>query len=87
MIRSVLVLNALILSGTAAFAQSSAVLLAPADPQHVGSGPRYQSVTAGLKRYKVVDPKDWIALNKAVGPQGSAGGSHDGSERSKGRKP
>ena len=67
--RMILMLGALALSGISASAQSGAFLLAPADPKNHGSGPRYLSVTAGLKRYDVVEPKNWIELNRAVGPQ------------------
>lgn len=50
-------------------------LVQPADP-HVGVAPlRYVSVTSGVKRFDVVEPKDWRELNRAVGPQGGRGGS------------
>ena len=51
------------------YAQTFPSLLAPADPKHVGQSPRYAPVTAGLKRFGVVEPKDWVKLNQAVGPQ------------------
>lgn len=84
--RTILMLGALVLSGMSAAAQSSAFLFAPADPQNHGSGPRYQSVTAGLKRYDVVDPKNWIELNRAVGPQKQSEGAVGGGKRDGGAR-
>lgn len=49
-------------------------LVQPADPQLGNKSPRYVSVTAGVKKFGVVEPKDWRELNRAVGPQGSPGG-------------
>ena len=79
--RTMLMLGVLALSGMPAGAQSSAFLLAPANPENHGSGPRYSSVTAGLKRYDVVEPKNWIDLNRAVGPQKQSEGAGGGSKR------
>lgn len=70
--------------GMPAWAGTDAFLLAPADPNAAGRHLHYAPVTAGLKRFDVVDPKDWIELNKAVGPQGSRkgeGGKRDGAVR------
>lgn len=49
-------------------------LVRPANP-HLGlRGPRYTTVTAGVQRFDVVNPKDWRELNREVGPQGGGGG-------------
>ncbi len=45
-------------------------LVQPADPQLGTRSPGYASVTSGVKRFGVVEPKDWRELNRAVGPQG-----------------
>lgn len=50
-------------------AQAFPSLLAPADPGRTGHAPRYAPVTAGLKHFGIVEPKDWLKLNQAVGPQ------------------
>ena len=49
-------------------------LVQPADPNSGTRTPRYASVTSGVKRFGVVEPKDWRELNRAVGPQGGQGG-------------
>ncbi|MGY2049112.1 hypothetical protein [Methylobacterium sp. JK268] len=52
-------------------------LVLAARPDIPVQGPRYAGVTAGVKRFDVVDPKDWRELNRAVAPkpgQGSMGG-------------
>lgn len=48
-------------------------LVQPADPHFGTRSPRYVSVTSGVKRFGVVEPKDWRELNRAVGPQGNQG--------------
>lgn len=76
------------------YAQAFPSLLAPANPNRVGRAPRYASVTSGLKRFGIVEPKDWLKLNQAVGPQvgrepampgmpgmAKPGGSTDGGRR------
>lgn len=50
-------------------AQAFPSLLDPADPNRVGRPPHYASVTSGLKRFGVVEPKDWLKLNRDVGPR------------------
>ena len=45
-------------------------LAAPADPSQSVKNPAYSGVTADVKDYKPVDPKDWRELNREVGPQG-----------------
>ena len=86
--KMIVTIGALALTAMPAFAQSvsyrpDSILLAPADPRLHGTGPRYTSVTAGLKRYGVVEPKNWIELNHAVSPRGqgegvAVGGKRDG---------
>ncbi|WP_419953321.1 hypothetical protein [Methylobacterium sp.] len=49
-------------------------LVMPADPTVAVRSPRYSSVTAGVKRFDVVDPKDWRELNRRVAPKPGAGG-------------
>lgn len=50
-------------------------LVQPAEPHLGNRSPRYVSVTAGVQRFGVVEPKDWRELNRAVGPQpGQSGG-------------
>ncbi len=46
-----------------------AFLSAPADPAIKVRDVRVTSATAGIEAYKVVEPKDWRELNRAVGPQ------------------
>ncbi|WP_237480259.1 hypothetical protein [Lichenibacterium dinghuense] len=66
-------LGLLLLSAAGAAAQTYPSLLAPADPARGGARLRYVPVTAGLKRFGVVGPKDWVALNRAVGPKAVPG--------------
>lgn len=61
-----------------AHAQGFPSLLAPADPARPEHAPRYAPVTAGLKRFGVVEPKDWMELNRAIGPQTGGGTSMKG---------
>jgi len=44
-------------------------LVAASDPSIPGRGPRYATVTGGVKEYRPVDPQDWRELNRAVAPQ------------------
>jgi hypothetical protein len=64
-------------------AQGFPSLLAPADPARRGPAPHYAPVTAGLKRFGVVEPKDWMELNRAVGPQAGRGASAPTAGRSR----
>jgi predicted phosphoadenosine phosphosulfate sulfurtransferase len=50
-------------------APPQAYLAAPADPSIRVRDPVAVSVTSGVQAYRVVDPKDWRELNRAVGPQ------------------
>lgn len=59
-----------------AWAQTESYLTAPADPKLQPRAPRYAPVTAGVKRFGVVEPKDWRELNRAVGPQPGSGAGH-----------
>lgn len=53
-------------------------LVAPADPSVGVRAARYSTVMTGVKRFDVVEPKDWRELNRAVGPQGGGGGAMPG---------
>ena len=44
-------------------------LVQPADPTVAVRAPRYTNVIAGVKRFGVVEPKDWRELNRAVAPK------------------
>jgi hypothetical protein len=44
-------------------------LVAASDPAVPGRGPRYATVTAGVRDYKPVGPRDWRELNREVAPQ------------------
>ena len=44
-------------------------LVAASDPSIPGRGPRYATVTGGVKEYRPVGPQDWRELNRAVAPQ------------------
>ena len=66
-------LGLLLIGAAGAAAQSYPSLLAPADPARGGVRLRYVPVTAGLKRFGVVGPKDWVTLNRAVGPKVAPG--------------
>jgi hypothetical protein len=44
-------------------------LVAAADPSMPGRIPRYATVTAGVKDYRPVDPRNWRELNREVAPQ------------------
>ena len=48
-------------------------LVAPADPKVNVRGPAYSGVTGGVKRYDVVDPKDWRERNREVTPRAGEG--------------
>ena len=44
-------------------------LVAASDPSIPGRGPAYATVTAGVRDYKPVSPRDWRELNREVAPQ------------------
>ena len=70
------VLGAGVLVTGGAWAQTESYLTAPANPNLQPRAPRYAPVTAGVKRFGVVEPKDWRELNQAVGPQPGSSGGH-----------
>lgn len=53
-------------------------LVGPTDPQVGGRSPRYVSVTSGVKRFGVVETKDWRELNRAAGPNAGNGAGMPG---------
>ena len=55
-------------------------LAAPADPSISGRPPAYAPVMAGVSNYDVVEPKDWLELNRSVGPQQPAPGRGDSND-------
>lgn len=65
-----------LLSSSVTLAAEATWLLQPADPTLGLRAPRYSDVTAGVKRFGVVEPKDWRELNRAVGPQPGSGAGH-----------
>lgn len=69
-------LGGLVVSCSAVAAGDASWLLQPADPTLGLRAPRYSNVTAGVKRFGVVEPKDWRELNRAVGPQPGSGSGH-----------
>ena len=58
----------------------------PADATISGPPIRYGGVLAGIKKYDVVEPKDWRELNRAVGPQSGQGGGMEGMGMGNGRR-
>lgn len=53
-------------------------LVAPADPYVPVRGPRYSTVTAGVKSFQVTGPRDWRELNREVAPGGGEGTENRG---------
>lgn len=47
-------------------------LVSAAGPNVAVRPMRYADVTAGVQRFRVVEPKDWRELNRAVGPRGGS---------------
>lgn len=65
-------LTALALSLGACVPTTSARNLAsPADPSVRVRDPAYRSVTSGIRTFEVAEPKDWLELNRQVGPKPS----------------
>lgn len=55
--------------------EGDAWLTAPADPMLGNRPARYAPVTAGIRGFRVVEPKDWRELNRAAAAKaGSMGG-------------
>jgi len=48
-------------------------LMAPANPTLRVRDSAYAPVTAGVKKFEVTGPKDWIEQNRQVGPQSGSG--------------
>jgi hypothetical protein len=44
-------------------------LIAACDPPMLGRGPHYAPVTAGVRDFKPVGPRDWRELNREVSPE------------------
>ncbi|MCE4224948.1 hypothetical protein HCU64_14390 [Methylobacterium sp. C25] len=57
----------------------------PDDPYVRVRPARYAPVTAGVKRFDVAEPKDWIEQNRRVTPKGGSGGMEgmDGMDHSR----
>ena len=102
MIRLLLCLYAGLALSTPARAETDAWLTQPADPSLGTRAPRYAPVTAGVKRFRVVEPQNWLELNRAAGAPGgpvtrekqpsmrgmpSMGGSMPGMKMDGGRMP
>lgn len=68
MLRIALLAAALPLLGACVPTTPPYYLVAPADPGIRVRGPTYSTVTAGVKDYRVVEPKDWREQNRQVGP-------------------
>ncbi|GJE02962.1 hypothetical protein [Methylobacterium isbiliense] len=60
-------------------------LVAPADPTVPVRDPVYSTVTAGVKDFRVVEPKDWREQNRGVGPADGAG-DHGNDSTSRARR-
>lgn len=73
MLKVLIAVLATLLLGACVSAAPPAWLVQPANPSVPVHDPRYTPVTAGVKKFDVVDPKDWRELNREVGPQGSGG--------------
>ena len=56
---------------------SSGWLVGAADPRANVRPARYATVTTGVQRFDVVDPKNWIEQNRRVTPKGGSGGMED----------
>ena len=80
MFRFLLCLCAGLFLSAAARADDTSWLTRPADPSLGARQPRYAPVTAGVKQFRVVEPKNWLELNRAAGAPG-------GTPAMKGMKP
>jgi hypothetical protein len=70
MFRFLLCLGAGLIFSAAALADDASWRTKPADPQVGTRPPRYAPVTAGVKRFRIVEPKNWLVLNRAAGAPG-----------------
>lgn len=64
-------LSALGLALAACVPATPPYLSAPADPAVSVRDPAPVAATSGVRTYQVVEPKDWIEMNRAVGPKGN----------------
>jgi hypothetical protein len=71
---------------SSASAQTASFLSAPADPNQPTRALRYVPVTEGIKKFDVVEPKDWRELNRAVGPKSGSNGTMGGMSMGGGKR-
>jgi hypothetical protein len=71
---------------SSASAQTASFLSAPADPNQPTRPLHYVPVTAGIKKFDVVEPKDWRELNRAVGPKSGSNGTMGGMSMGGGKR-
>jgi hypothetical protein len=82
MIRLVLfAATALVVGACVPAAPSS--LTAAADPAMDIRRPRYSTVTAGVRDYRPVGPRDWRELNREVTPEGGGDRGEDSAARAR----
>jgi hypothetical protein len=55
-------------------ADQASWIIRPADPFLLGHPPRYTPVTAGVQRFRVVEPKNWLELNRPAAARGDGHG-------------
>jgi hypothetical protein len=67
--KALVIVAALALGVGACMPATPRYLVAASDPSISGRGPRYATVTAGVKDYRPVGPRDWRELNREVAPQ------------------
>jgi hypothetical protein len=67
--KPIAVIAALALGAAACVPVTPHYLVAASDPSIPGRGPRYATVTAGVKDYAPVGPRDWREINREVSPQ------------------
>lgn len=70
MFRFLLCICAALTFGAAALADDTSWLTRPADPSLGSRPPRYAPVMSGVKSFRVVEPKNWLELNRAAGAPG-----------------
>jgi hypothetical protein len=74
MIRFLLYLGASVNLSAAALADDTSWLTRPDNPLLPGQSLHYTPVTAGVKRFRLVEPKNWLELNRAAGTPGDVQG-------------
>ena len=82
MIRSVL-LAAIAFEVGACVPAAPPSLTAAADPAVDIRRPRYSTVTAGVRDYRPVGPRDWRELNRQVTPEGAGDRGDDSAARAR----